>query len=247
MTYPSPLRDQLAAMLRTPVITLRRVERLYPGPPPVRALAPTDLAVHGGEYVAVVGPACSGKSTLLSLVGLLDRPIRGTYEFYGRDTTAMRDYERTAVRARHIGFVFQAPRLLPHRTALENVMLAQLYSGIPRTARPARATEALDLVGLGRRAHALASTLSVGERRLVAIARALVNGPRVLLCDEPTGDLDVHTASAILDLLDALHATGTTLLLATHDPAVAARAHRAIAIRAGCLEAGPPPTALEPA
>ena len=247
MTCSPPPEDAGAGMLRIPLVAMHGVERVFPGPPPVRALAPTDLAVHHGEYVALVGPSGSGKSTLLGLVGLLDRPVRGTYEFCGRDTAAMRDYERAAVRARHIGFVFQALRLLPFHTALENVMLAQLYGGAPRAAHRPQAAEALALVGLSHRARVLASALSEGERRRVAIARALVNRPTLLLCDEPTGNLDRAAAAAILDLLDALHAVDTTLLVATHDPAVAARARRAITLRSGVLEPGPPHGALEPA
>lgn len=247
MMYTPLSQDPGAAMLQVPVIAMRGVERVYPGPPAVRALTPIDLVVHRGEYVAVVGPSGSGKSTLLNLIGLLDRSVRGTYEFCGRDTATMRDYERAAVRARHIGFVFQAPRLIPPRTALENVMLAQLYSGVPRAMRTAQATGALELVGLGRRAHVLASNLSEGERRLVAIARALVNSPSVLLCDEPTGNVDGATASAILDLLDALRTADTTVLVVTHDPAVAARADRTVAIRADVREADPSPATMEPA
>jgi len=247
MTCSPQPEDAEAAMLRIPLVAMRGVERVFPGPPAVRALAPTDLAVHHGDYVAVVGPSGSGKSTLLNLIGLLDRPVRGTYEFRGRDTAAMRDYERAAVRARHIGFVFQALRLLPLRTALDNVMLAQLYSGTPRALHRPQAAEALALAGLARRGRALANTLSEGERRRVAIARALVNRPALLLCDEPTGDLDRAAADAILDLLDALRAAGTTLLVATHDPAVAARAQRVVTIRTGALEPDPPHGALEPA
>ena len=232
---------------QVPVIAMRRVEQAFPGPPAARALAPTDLAVYRGEYVAVVGPSGSGKSTLLHVIGLLDRPVGGTYEFCGRDTAAMRDCERAAVRARHLGFVFQAPRLLPRRTALENVMLARLYSGAPRATHHPRAVEALEQVALAHRAHAFANALSEGERRRVAIARALINGPGVLLCDEPTANLDCAAASAILDLLDGLHAAGTLVLVATHDPAVAARARRTIALRGGSLEPGAPRAALEPA
>jgi len=138
-------------------------------------------------------------------------------------------------------------RLLPLRTALDNVMLAQLYSGTPRALHRPQAAEALALAGLARRGRALANTLSEGERRRVAIARALVNRPALLLCDEPTGDLDRAAADAILDLLDALRAAGTTLLVATHDPAVAARAQRVVTIRTGALEPDPPHGALEPA
>lgn len=247
MTCSPPPEDAGAAMLRIPLVAMRGVERVFPGPPPVTALAPTDLAVHHGEYVAVVGPSGSGKSTLLGLIGLLDRPVCGTYEFRGRDTAAMRDHERAAVRARHIGCVFQALRLLPLHTALENVMLAQLYSGTPRALHRPPAAEALALAGLAHRAQARANTLSEGERRRVAIARAVVNRPTLLLCDEPTGNLDRAAAAEILDLLDAFHAADMTLLVATHDPAVAARARRAIAIRTGAVEPGPPRGALEPA
>jgi putative ABC transport system ATP-binding protein len=228
------------AGLRTPVVALRAVARTYPGPPPVHALRPIDLTVRRGEYVAIVGPSGSGKSTLLNLVGLLDRPTAGTYEFCGHDTAAMREGELTAVRGRRIGFVFQAFHLLPQRTALENVMLAQVYHAGPRTARTLAAAEALEQVGLAHRVAALPTTLSGGERQRVAIARALVNRPSLLLCDEPTGNLDTVTANTVLGLIDELHREGMTLMVITHAPAVAARAQRAVAIRDGALEPQPP-------
>jgi putative ABC transport system ATP-binding protein len=216
-----------------PVVLLRGVSRTYPGPPPVRALQPTDLVVERGEYVAVVGPSGSGKSTLLNLIGLLDRATAGIYEFDGMNVDALRERERTAVRGQRIGFVFQSFHLLDHRTAAENVALGQLYSGVPRSRRHQAAVRALDAVRLDHRLDALPSTLSGGERQRVAIARALVNRPSLLLCDEPTGNLDSYTAGTVLDVFDGLNAQGLTLIVITHDPAVAGRASRTIDIHDG--------------
>src|SRR5271169_40112 len=157
-----------------PVIRLSGVGYTYQGPPPVRALLPMDLAIFSGEHVAIMGPSGSGKSTLLNLIGLLDRPTAGRIEINGMDMGAASERTRAAVRAREIGFVFQAFHLLPHRTAVENVMLAQIYADIPRHRRRADAEAALAQVGLARRAYALPTALSGGERQRVAIARALV-------------------------------------------------------------------------
>jgi putative ABC transport system ATP-binding protein len=220
---------------RPAVIALRGAGRTYPGPPPVTALHPTDLELHEGDYVAVVGPSGSGKSTLLNVLGLLDRPSCGTYELDGADTAEMRERDRTALRGRNIGFVFQSFHLLPLRTALENVMLAQVYSGAARTRRRQAAAQALEQVGLGHRMHALPTTLSGGERQRVAIARALVNRPRLVLCDEPTGNLDSATAATVLSILDALSEEGMTLMVITHDPLVAARAKRQVTLSDGVL------------
>ena len=226
-----------------PVIRLSGVGYTYQGPPPVRALLPMDLAIFSGEHVAIMGPSGSGKSTLLNLIGLLDRPTAGRIEINGMDMGAASERTRAAVRAREIGFVFQAFHLLPHRTAVENVMLAQIYSDVPRHRRRAEAEAALAQVGLARRAYALPTALSGGERQRVAIARALVNRPSLLLCDEPTGNLDSATTGEIADLLAALHDGGATLLVITHNPIVAGRAARRIAIRDGRLvdgaDAGP--------
>ncbi|MFF0477173.1 ABC transporter ATP-binding protein [Streptomyces sp. NPDC004284] len=213
----------------------RDVSLTYPGPPPVTALHPCDLLVRRGEYVTVVGPSGSGKSTFLNIAGLLDRPTGGTYLLDGTDTGALGDSGRTALRGSRIGFVFQAFHLLPHRSALENVMLAMVYNRIARGERRPRAREALDRVGLGHRANALPTRLSGGERQRVAIARALVARPSLLLCDEPTGNLDSATAGSVLALLDELHADGITMVVITHDPAVAARGMRTVAIRDGVL------------
>ncbi|WP_406222792.1 ABC transporter ATP-binding protein [Streptomyces canus] len=234
-----------AAPVASPVIEFHRVGLTYPGPPPVAALHPCDLSVERGEYVAVVGPSGSGKSTFLNIVGLLDAPTSGHYLFDGVDAASLRDAERAALRGRRIGFVFQAFHLLPHRSAEENVLLAMVYNGTPRAERGRRAREALVRVGLGHRIDAMSSRLSGGERQRVAIARAVAAWPALLLCDEPTGNLDSVTAAAVLATLDDLHAGGLTVVVITHDPTVAARAQRTLTIRDGVLRDGalpePPP------
>ncbi|MFF9853489.1 ABC transporter ATP-binding protein [Streptomyces litmocidini] len=218
-----------------PVIEFRQVGLTYPGPPPVEAFRPSDLAVHRGEFITVVGPSGSGKSTFLNIAGLLDTPTTGSFLLDGIETGRLRDTERTTLRGRRIGFVFQAFHLLPHRSARENVELAMVYSGAPRRERPQRAREALARVGLGHRTDALPTRMSGGERQRVAIARALVARPSLLLCDEPTGNLDTGNAEAVLQLLEALNAEGITIVLITHDLAVAARGRRTVTIRDGVL------------
>ncbi|WP_234323865.1 ABC transporter ATP-binding protein [Streptomyces sp. NRRL F-2580] len=207
----------------------------YPGPPPVPALLPCDLTVRRGEYVTIVGPSGSGKSTFLNIAGLLDTPTHGTYLLDGIDTTTIKDKERTTLRGSRIGFVFQAFHLLAHRSARENVELAMIYQRVPRSQRRARARAALIRVGLGHRLDALPTRLSGGERQRVAIARALVTEPSLLLCDEPTGNLDTATAESVLELLDQLHRDGATIVAITHDPQVAARGQRSVSIRDGRL------------
>jgi putative ABC transport system ATP-binding protein len=221
--------------MSVPVIELRGLERTYPGPPPVRALRPADVVIEAGDYVAVTGPSGSGKSTLLHLLGLLDTPTGGSYLLDGLDTSALADEDRSALRGRRIGVVFQAFHLLPYRTAVENVLLAQLYNQTPRGARLTAAIAALDAVGLGHRLDALPVTLSGGECQRVAIARALVNSPALVLCDEPTGNLDSSNAAALMGLLDELNASGYTIVVITHDAAVAGHARRTIAISDGVL------------
>lgn len=218
-----------------PVIEFRGIGLTYPGPPPVAALRPCDLTVERGEFVAVVGPSGSGKSTFLNIAGLLDTPTSGMYLLDGVDTGTLRDADRTALRGLRIGFVFQTFHLLPQRSTLENVKLALVYSGSPRRERTARAREALEQVGLGHRIEALPTRLSGGERQRVAIARALVTQPSLLLCDEPTGNLDTANADSVLALLEELHTDGMTVLVITHDPLVAARARRTVTIRDGVL------------
>ncbi|MGW8569284.1 ABC transporter ATP-binding protein [Streptomyces niveus] len=216
-----------------PVVELRGVGLTYPGPPPVEALRPCELTVRRGDFVTVTGPSGAGKSTFLNLVGLLDTQTCGTYLLDGLDTGALRDVDRTALRGRRIGFVFQSFHLLNYRTAVENVALALVYRKMKRARRVASAREALARVGLEHRMDALPSTLSGGERQRVAIARALVGEPSLLLCDEPTGNLDTATASSILSLLDELNGAGLTLVVITHDAAVARRGGRTLEIRDG--------------
>jgi putative ABC transport system ATP-binding protein len=218
-----------------PVIELRGLARTYPGPPPVQALHPAGLVIEAGGYVAVTGPSGSGKSTLLHLLGLLDSPTGGSYLLDGLDTSTLPDRDRSALRGRRIGIVFQAFHLLAYRTALENVLLAELYNQTSRGARLHAAAAALDAVGLGHRLDALPTTLSGGECQRVAIARALVNTPALLLCDEPTGNLDSRNAATLMDLLDQLNADGLTIVIITHDAAVAGHAGRTVTISDGVL------------
>ncbi|MFC4627101.1 ABC transporter ATP-binding protein [Promicromonospora alba] len=222
----------------TPLIELDRAGMTYPGPPPVEALKPVQLQVYGGEHVAIVGPSGSGKSTLLNLLGLLDEPTTGTYLLDGQDTSTMKEAKRTRLRADKIGFVFQSFHLIQHRTATENVAIPLVYQGIPGRRRRAVAQQKLKAVGLGHRLDAFPTTLSGGERQRVAIARALATEPSLLLCDEPTGNLDTDTTYAILATLDELRSQGLTLLVITHDMEVAARAERIVTIRDGQLHEG---------
>jgi putative ABC transport system ATP-binding protein len=222
------------------VVELRALARDFPGEPPVHALRPTDFVVAAGDYVAVVGPSGSGKSTLLHLLGLLDRPTSGEYLLDGKPTAAARERERARLRAGHIGFVFQAFHLLPHRSVLENVLLATLYAGVPRAQRRDRALAALERVGLAHRVGFDPTLLSGGERQRVAVARAVVASPRVLLADEPTGNLDTVSSAGVLDLFDELHEDGLTLVVITHNPEVSERAGRVAHIVDGVLtEAAP--------
>ena len=219
----------------TYVLELAGVSRTFPTHPPVAALIDIDLRVASGDYLGVVGPSGSGKSTLLNVLGLLDVPSAGSYLFEGAETTAMSDRRRTELRGARIGFVFQSFHLLMYRTVLENVMLGGLYTGMPAADRRRRAVTALDRVGMGHRHDFPPSRLSGGERQRVAIARALLGEPALLLCDEPTGNLDSANTAAVLDLFDELRAGGATLLVITHDPAVAARADRQVRIADGRL------------
>ena len=218
-----------------PVIDLRGLTRSFPGNPPVEALRRVDLTVQLGEYVSVIGPSGSGKSTLLHILGLLDRPTAGDYLLDGVSTATVSETDRAALRGGRIGFVFQAFHLLPHRTVLDNVLLATPYSGVPRSERRDRALAALKRVGLGHRLYFIPTVLSGGERQRVAIARAVIASPHVLLADEPTGNLDTVTSAGVLDLFGELHADGLTLVVITHDAAVSARAQRQVRITDGML------------
>jgi ABC-type lipoprotein export system ATPase subunit len=212
------------------VVELVGVGRTYGSDPPVEALRGVDLSIERGDWVAIVGPSGSGKSTLLNLLGALDRPSSGRYLLDGVDVGALDEGERAAVRARSIGFVFQSFHLLGHRTAVENVLLAELYGGNGRNGRREHAVSALERVGMGHRLDSLPTKLSGGEQQRVAIARALMGEPRLLLCDEPTGNLDSANTEALLGLFGALSGQGLTLVVVTHDEHVAARAHRIVRI-----------------
>jgi ABC-type lipoprotein export system ATPase subunit len=214
------------AAATTPVVQLRGVTRVFPTEPPVHALRGVDLTVMPGDHLAIVGASGSGKSTLLNVLGLLDRPTRGTYHLDGIDTAGLSDRQRAGVRGRRIGFVFQSFHLLSHRPVEENVMLAELYRGEPRSGRLDRAVDALERVGLGHRMGFLPTRLSGGERQRVAIARALVGRPSLLLCDEPTGNLDSGNTLSVLALFDQLRDQGLTIVVITHDNDVAAHARR---------------------
>jgi putative ABC transport system ATP-binding protein len=207
----------------------------YLGTVPVRALRTVSLRFEAGETVAVVGRSGSGKSTLLNVLGLLDRPTEGHYLVRDVDTSLLTESEITALRARQFGFVFQAFHLLADRTAAENVELGLLYRGTGAWERRRAAQEALEWVGLGHRLAALPGTLSGGERQRVAIARALAQRPRVLLCDEPTGNLDRRNSEMITGLLTDLAAEGLTLVVVTHDPEIAAAMHRRLDIDDGVV------------
>ena len=221
--------------MTTPVVELRGISRTFDRDPPVHALRGVDLSIWPGEWLAVVGPSGSGKSTLLNVLGLLDRPTEGTYRLDGVDINELDDLARAGLRGRRIGFIFQAFHLLPHRTVLENVMLAELYVGAPRRGRQKRALEALQRVGLGDRADFVPTRLSGGQRQRAAIARALMAEPSLLLCDEPTGNLDSKSADNVLDILGELTQGGLTLVVITHDEHVASKANRRVRIIDGQL------------
>jgi ABC-type lipoprotein export system ATPase subunit len=218
-----------------PVVECRGVSRTYGSDPPVLALREVDFTVTRGDAIAIVGPSGSGKSTLLNIVGCLDRPTDGTYLIDGVDTGELDEPELAALRGRLIGFVFQTFNLLAHRTVIENVMLSEVYIGAPREGRRERARAALARVGIEQRADFLPVKLSGGQQQRVAIARALMGSPSLLLCDEPTGNLDSKNTDTVLGIFDDLIADGVTMLLITHDNRVAERMPRKTSIVDGHL------------
>jgi len=202
----------------------------------VRALRGVSLQIRRNEYLAVMGPSGSGKSTLMNMLGCLDTPTAGRYEFNGRNVAEMDDDELAAIRNREIGFVFQTFNLLPRATSLRNVELPLIYAGMDRESREERATQALVDVGLGDRIQHKPNELSGGQRQRVAIARALVNNPSIILADEPTGNLDSKTGEEIMALLEDLYQRGNTIILVTHERDIAAHARRTIRLRDGVVE-----------
>jgi putative ABC transport system ATP-binding protein len=219
-----------------PIVEARGLSKVYPMPAgPVDALRDVSITVEPGEYVAIAGPSGCGKSTLLHLLGCVDTPTAGSLLFEGRPVGELGEEERSRIRLRRIGFVFQRFYLLPMLTAWENVELVQSEAGARAPERRARTRELLEYVGLGGRAGHRPSQLSGGEMQRVAIARALANRPGLLLADEPTGELDDETGEQIGDLFDRVNADGTALVVVTHNPALARRARRRLAMRSGRL------------
>lgn len=202
----------------------------------VKALNGINISIKKNEFVALMGPSGSGKSTLMNLLGCLDTPTAGRYDLNGNDVSTMNDNELAEIRNKEIGFIFQTFNLLPRSTALENVMLPQIYAGISKTERKTNAENALNKVKLSDRMDHRPNELSGGQRQRVAIARALVNNPSMILADEPTGNLDSKTSYEIMGLLEEIHKAGNTIVVVTHEEDIALHAHRVIRLRDGIVE-----------
>ena len=240
----SPVISSPTSMVRPKgdvVIRIEGITKEYVmGESVILALRGVDLLIHQNEYLAVMGPSGSGKSTLMNMLGCLDTPSSGRYEFNGKDVASMEDDELAEIRNREIGFVFQTFNLLPRSTSLQNVELPLIYAGIKAHERRRRAEEALMAVGLGDRMDHKPNELSGGQRQRVAIARALVNQPSIILADEPTGNLDSHTGEEIMALLENLYAEGNTIVVVTHEEQIAEHARRVVHLRDGVIESDQP-------
>ena len=211
------------------MIRLEAVHRVFQvGDQEVHALDKVNLEIAAGEYVSIMGPSGSGKSTLLNILGLLDLPSSGTYRLDGKETTSLPDDEQARIRRENIGFIFQFFHLIPRLTATENVELPMMLSGIAPVRRRKQAMEVLDSMGIADRAHHRPDQLSGGQRQRVAIARATVMQPKILLADEPTGNLDRHSGDDVVEILENLNAGGITLLVVTHDPDIGGRSKRSL-------------------
>ncbi len=220
--------------MSSPVAQLEAVDKVYgSGDTAVHALDKLDLTVNRGDYLAVMGASGSGKSTAMNILGCLDRPSSGSYLLNGTPVEGLSDDQLADLRNRDLGFVFQQFHLLPQLSALENVMLPMVYAGVPAAARRERAQAALERVGLGQRLNNTPNQLSGGQQQRVAIARAIINQPALLLADEPTGALDSQTTAEVLDIFDALHQGGMTVVMVTHEDDVAARAEKIVRFRDG--------------
>lgn len=219
------------------VIEIDKIEKNYEvGTQIVRALQGVSTNIVRGDYVAIMGPSGSGKSTLMNIIGALDTPSAGSYVLNGTDVSHLTDDRLAEIRNREIGFVFQTFNLLHQYTALENVMLPLVYSGVPKAERIERAKEALDRVNLANRMTHKPNELSGGQRQRVAVARALINNPSIILADEPTGNLDSKTSIDIMRLFDNIHQAGNTIILVTHEEDIARHAHRIVRLRDGLIE-----------
>jgi len=211
------------------LISLKSIYKIYNvGGEEVRALDGVDLEIKDNEYLAIMGPSGSGKSTMMNMIGCLDTPSSGLYEFEGEMVNEMNDNQLASIRNRKIGFIFQTFNLLPKATAQHNVEIPLIYGNIRKERRVNLASEALSSVGLSDRMHHKPNELSGGQRQRVAIARALVNSPSIILADEPTGNLDSKSGHEIMDILDKLHKVGNTIILVTHEDDIAQHAHRII-------------------
>lgn len=223
--------------MEKPIIHIKDIGRKYViGSEVIHAIKSVSLDINKGEFVALMGPSGSGKSTLMNILGCLDTPSKGTYVLNGTNVSHMSDNDLAEVRNAEIGFVFQTFNLLPRSTSLDNVALPLIYAGANKKERDARATQALENVGLGNRITHKPNELSGGQRQRVAVARALINNPSIILADEPTGNLDTKTSIEIMGLLEEIHKKGNTIVLVTHEEDIAQHAHRIVRMRDGLIE-----------